>query len=147
MYTHSLVPHRPTSHLLPFFFLMIRRPPRSTLFPYTTLFRSHQRARRRRWRRRRGRRRASARPRNGAPTRAPRTAPAPGGRRGRVLLRTWLCGGRRCRTRIAFPRRRRSPRARPSARGASRAGAAAGRRSWSALVVVLTTTSHDRRPV
>src|SRR5258708_39393279 len=24
----------------PFFFLMIRRPPRSTLFPYTTLFRS-----------------------------------------------------------------------------------------------------------
>src|SRR6266480_6040097 len=28
-----------------FFFLMIRRPPRSTLFPYTTLFRSHQLAR------------------------------------------------------------------------------------------------------
>src|SRR3712207_7953962 len=27
-----------------FFFLMIRRPPRSTLFPYTTLFRSHIRA-------------------------------------------------------------------------------------------------------
>src|SRR3982750_4981058 len=27
-----------------FFFLMIRRPPRSTLFPYTTLFRSHLRA-------------------------------------------------------------------------------------------------------
>src|ERR1044071_10293186 len=26
-----------------FFFLMIRRPPRSTLFPYTTLFRSHGR--------------------------------------------------------------------------------------------------------
>src|SRR5947209_19703502 len=25
-----------------FFFLMIRRPPRSTLFPYTTLFRSYQ---------------------------------------------------------------------------------------------------------
>src|SRR2546427_9143868 len=24
-----------------FFFLLIRRPPRSTLFPYTTLFRSH----------------------------------------------------------------------------------------------------------
>src|SRR3712207_9321254 len=24
------------------FFLMIRRPPRSTLFPYTTLFRSHR---------------------------------------------------------------------------------------------------------
>src|SRR2546422_11288366 len=30
MYVYSLV----------FFFLMIRRPPRSTLFPYTTLFRS-----------------------------------------------------------------------------------------------------------
>src|SRR2546428_3942318 len=27
-----------------FFFLMIRRPPRSTLFPYTTLFRSATRA-------------------------------------------------------------------------------------------------------
>src|SRR5260370_15303532 len=27
-----------------FFFLMIRRPPRSTLFPYTTLFRSHAEA-------------------------------------------------------------------------------------------------------
>src|SRR5690349_23491934 len=26
--------------LLSFFFIMIRRPPRSTLFPYTTLFRS-----------------------------------------------------------------------------------------------------------
>src|SRR5258708_39810892 len=26
-----------------FFFLMIRRPPRSTLFPYTPLFRSHRR--------------------------------------------------------------------------------------------------------
>src|SRR2546426_9637605 len=30
--------------LLFFFFLMIRRPPRSTLFPYTTLFRSLLRA-------------------------------------------------------------------------------------------------------
>src|SRR6185436_20525960 len=30
-----------------FFFLMIRRPPRSTLFPYTTLFRSRDRRRRR----------------------------------------------------------------------------------------------------
>src|SRR5712664_4579715 len=28
-----------------FFFLMIRRPPRSTLFPYTTLFRSRSRCR------------------------------------------------------------------------------------------------------
>src|SRR6266849_6959237 len=29
-----------------FFFLMIRRPPRSTLFPYTTLFRSRRHRRR-----------------------------------------------------------------------------------------------------
>src|SRR5258708_11526844 len=29
------------AYVRPFFFLMIRRPPRSTLFPYTTLFRSH----------------------------------------------------------------------------------------------------------
>src|SRR3712207_7262509 len=33
MYTHRFVL---------FFFLMIRRPPRSTLFPYTTLFRSRR---------------------------------------------------------------------------------------------------------
>src|SRR5256885_11657323 len=33
-----LASHSP--RLLRFFFLMIRRPPRSTLFPYTTLFRS-----------------------------------------------------------------------------------------------------------
>src|SRR5437588_10619337 len=35
--------HIPSSlslHTYLFFFLMIRRPPRSTLFPYTTLFRS-----------------------------------------------------------------------------------------------------------
>src|SRR4051794_17568598 len=46
------------SHLVSvfFFFLMIRRPPRSTLFPYTTLFRS------RRDRRRRDGRRAVAPP-------------------------------------------------------------------------------------
>src|SRR6266702_5956484 len=31
----------PATDFLIFFFLMIRRPPRSTLFPYTTLFRSH----------------------------------------------------------------------------------------------------------
>src|SRR3712207_8759333 len=29
------------THVFIFFFLMIRRPPRSTLFPYTTLFRSY----------------------------------------------------------------------------------------------------------
>src|SRR5438270_5521547 len=33
------------SFLFLFFFLMIRRPPRSTLFPYTTLFRSRGRDR------------------------------------------------------------------------------------------------------
>src|SRR5258708_15075564 len=34
------------SPFLFFFFLMIRRPPRSTLFPYTTLFRSRTRGQR-----------------------------------------------------------------------------------------------------
>src|SRR5437016_11518152 len=32
--------HSVSTFALSFFFLMIRRPPRSTLFPYTTLFRS-----------------------------------------------------------------------------------------------------------
>src|SRR4029077_21297868 len=36
-FTHTIT----TAHC--FFFLMIRRPPRSTLFPYTTLFRSVRR--------------------------------------------------------------------------------------------------------
>src|SRR3982751_7016925 len=36
---------RNQARLSRFFFLMMRRPPRSTLFPYTTLFRSHQAAR------------------------------------------------------------------------------------------------------
>src|SRR3989454_12719125 len=39
-----MIPRPPSYAILPhpllFFFLMIRRPPRSTLFPYTTLFRS-----------------------------------------------------------------------------------------------------------
>src|ERR1017187_9767422 len=39
----------PQLSVIPFvFFLMIRRPPRSTLFPYTTLFRSAKRSSRRR---------------------------------------------------------------------------------------------------
>src|SRR5689334_24370255 len=38
-----------TSFLYSFFFLMIRRPPRSTLFPYTTLFRSPDRRSDRWW--------------------------------------------------------------------------------------------------
>src|SRR5258705_8124958 len=39
------MPHESTKQtkILFFFFLMIRRPPRSTLFPYTTLFRSRKR--------------------------------------------------------------------------------------------------------
>src|SRR5688572_31062173 len=67
-----------------FFFLMIRRPPRSTLFPYTTLFRSWRRRPRRSAPRRdsrcrsRGRRSAaaSARPRRTPPRRAS-APPAP----------------------------------------------------------------------
>src|SRR5438445_1301603 len=46
MYTSTLslqIAHTATSYLLPLFFLMIQRPPRSTLFPYTTLFRSRLR--------------------------------------------------------------------------------------------------------
>src|ERR1043166_5627603 len=44
MVERSEEPRLNSSHVsesrMPFFFLMIRRPPRSTLFPYTTLFRS-----------------------------------------------------------------------------------------------------------
>src|SRR6266853_5024254 len=43
---YMCTPLRLFRYSLYFFFLMIRRPPRSTLFPYTTLFRS---ACRRRW--------------------------------------------------------------------------------------------------
>src|SRR5256885_6285836 len=52
-----------------FFFLMIRRPPRSTLFPYTTLFRSPRSARatpQRRMRRRRRHPRDCAAARSGS---------------------------------------------------------------------------------
>src|SRR3712207_9180724 len=37
---HGALMSRPGAKSSIFFFLMIRRPPRSTLFPYTTLFRS-----------------------------------------------------------------------------------------------------------
>src|SRR2546430_13525558 len=67
------------STILHFFFLMIRRPPRSTLFPYTTLFRSH---------------RPSARARTPSARRAPpgsgaraRRDPAPARRRDRKSTR------------------------------------------------------------
>src|SRR5947209_10832493 len=46
-----------------FFFLIIRRPPRSTLFPYTTLFRSQHRARGRGGRLRRLQQERTGRPR------------------------------------------------------------------------------------
>src|SRR5438034_11077366 len=46
--------------ILLFFFLMIPRPPRSTLFPYTTLFRSRQLLDQGQLRRRRGPRHALA---------------------------------------------------------------------------------------
>src|SRR5207253_10350495 len=56
--THICLYHSRFTFIPRFFFLMIRPPPRSTLFPYTTLFRSdpaarhgseRSRARRRRW--------------------------------------------------------------------------------------------------
>src|SRR3990167_6368909 len=37
---HTSELHSQSNLVCPLFFLMIRRPPRSTLFPYTTLFRS-----------------------------------------------------------------------------------------------------------
>src|SRR5256885_13608705 len=42
-----ILPNEKSNKEIPvrFFFLMIRRPPRSTLFPYTTLFRSRARSR------------------------------------------------------------------------------------------------------
>src|SRR5437764_12516216 len=40
MYMSVCLLHSMYSYFASFFFLMIRRPPRSTLFPYTTLFRS-----------------------------------------------------------------------------------------------------------
>src|SRR5215204_6863239 len=53
-----------------FFFLMIRRPPRSTLFPYTTLFRSRPRTRSRpgRGRSRSTRRQGPRRSSSGSPS-------------------------------------------------------------------------------
>src|SRR5688572_19587843 len=46
LYRHVPVNHDDLTSIFLFFFLMIRRPPRSTLFPYTTLFRSRAHARR-----------------------------------------------------------------------------------------------------
>src|SRR2546426_8154226 len=68
--------------MLMFFFLMIRRPPRSTLFPYTTLFRSPARPPRRCGRRRRRRRCPALRPRGGRPPAGRADSPAPRDRGG-----------------------------------------------------------------
>src|SRR5438132_8223235 len=59
-----------------FFFLMIRRPPRSTLFPYTTLFRSGGRGRPR-----------GRRPRRHGPVRRRGPPPRPGSGRDRKSTR------------------------------------------------------------
>src|SRR2546430_7193655 len=69
---------------LEFFFLMIRRPPRSTLFPYTTLFRSHSRA--------------SSLP---SPTRTP-----PADRLWRRCRSSWSCAPRAARIRVEHVARR-----------------------------------------
>src|SRR5947208_12124286 len=54
MYIISCISDFSSYYICGFFFLMIRRPPRSTLFPYTTLFRSwmacRATSRSRRWR-------------------------------------------------------------------------------------------------
>src|SRR5947208_9380978 len=44
-----MLPSRTLPLCIVIFFLMIRLPPRSTLFPYTTLFRSQRRQERRLW--------------------------------------------------------------------------------------------------
>src|SRR5438445_6592443 len=64
-----------------FFFLMMRRPPRSTLFPYTTLFRSRGRGGAQR-----GEGRLGAAARSGSPARPPRV-PADAGPRDRKSTR------------------------------------------------------------
>src|SRR5687768_18328796 len=62
--------HRFSALLYLLFFLMIRLPPRSTLFPYTTLFRSRRAARREL---RRAARASSDRPRRGGRDRSAST--------------------------------------------------------------------------
>src|SRR5688572_32369565 len=64
------------------FFLMLRRPPTSTLFPYTTLFRSHGGRRRRRTRHHRPRRRYQALPPAPRPHRKGDSRPLAGRRTG-----------------------------------------------------------------
>src|SRR5436309_15632349 len=70
---------------------MIRRPPRSTLFPYTTLFRSRAPALEPRFAARLGRRRRLGRGRDdrGGPTRLPVLTPCPPLRSGEGGLRAF----------------------------------------------------------
>src|SRR5947208_8751446 len=42
LHVHAIIDHTAVIFTPVVFFLMIRRPPRSTLFPYTTLFRSER---------------------------------------------------------------------------------------------------------
>src|SRR2546426_12217753 len=76
----SVIPHIYSTHIPLivhlFFFLMIRRPPRSTLFPYTTLFRSPY-----------GKRRAEGHDLPEAPAGVARQVEE-GGREGRVVGRS-----------------------------------------------------------
>src|SRR5258705_13898542 len=72
-----------------FFFLMIRRPPRSTLFPYTPLFRSPPRAVDDRPSHRAGRTAARRSRRRPAPRRAPQADPRPWRRPTRCSARRW----------------------------------------------------------
>src|SRR2546422_8395046 len=71
---------------LSFFFLMIRRPPRSTLFPYTTLFRSRRP-------RGRGRGNRAARWLGARPPQAPGLARLAGPRRARHRGAARVAGG------------------------------------------------------
>src|SRR2546426_2023184 len=70
-----------------FFFLMIRRPPRSTLFPYTTLFRSQRPGRAPRGRLARAARAGDSASDAGGDAGAPRAPAAPCGRSDRKSTR------------------------------------------------------------
>src|SRR6266498_4186180 len=88
-----------SSDLFLFFFLMIRRPPRSTLFPYTTLFRSARR---------------SSFPRVGSSSALRRKAPR--ARSSRATSHSSRSSGRPSAAARTVPRRRRSSTRSPSCR-------------------------------
>src|SRR2546422_10510818 len=137
-----IAPHNGVRRIVFFFFLMIRRPPRSTLFPYTTLFRSPGGAKdapprpheapprpRRDDDSRHAQRRRRARPLR-PPCRDGRGAPPPGRRSRRALPRSLEpCGSRDARSGELSarqrgggprPRRRRRDRGRPPGAGRDR---------------------------